>query len=257
MTTATTMTPKRNAVRWAPATVRWGVYPAMTANPERHPRFRRRSEADLYEMDELDLVHYVRDAKSAHQDDQARLAVHMLLFKHERRMRHRVAIRMPEHLAHHADVAAEWVLERVSRSALKLGFEGRSVGEWVNWWGTAIDRQCISFWRTAQGQSLEREQSLPSEQAGEDDAAPDTLGEPLDVERLLAQACYSGVVQAVLAGIENPMHVEVLRLAFWDDLESSEVARRCETTAANVDQIKSRFKKVLKQECQRRGVTEP
>lgn len=257
MTRAMTMAPKRSAVRWAPVTIRSGLHPAMTVSPEPHLRFRRRSEAELYEMDELALVEYVQNAKAAHQDDQARLAVHMLLFKHERRMRHRVAIRMPQHLAHHADIAAEWVLERVSRSALKLAFAGQSVGEWVNWWGTAIDRQCISFWRTAQGQSLEREQSLASEHVGEDDAAPDTLGEPLDVERLLAQACYSDIVQAVLAAIHNPMHVEVLRLAFWDDLESAEVARRCETTASNVDQIKSRFKKELKQECQRRAVTEP
>lgn len=228
----------------------------MTARPEPHPSFRWRSEAELYEMDDLGLVQHVHNAKAAGQDDQARLATHMLLFKHERRMRHRVAVRMPDHLAHHAESAAEWVLERVSRSALKLGFEGQSVGEWVNWWGRAIDRQCISFWRTAEGQSLERQQALASEHAGDDDTAADTLGEPLDVERLVAQACYSEIVQAVLGRMRNPMHMQAIRLAFWDDLESSEVARRCGTTAANVDQIKSRFKKDLTQECRRRGVTE-
>ena len=207
-------------------------------------------------MDELGLVEHVHDAKAAGHSDQARLAMHMLLFKHERRMRRRVAIRMPDHLAHHADTTADWVLERVSRSALKLGFQGRSLGEWVNWWGKAIDRQCISFWRTAEGQSLERQQPLPSEHVGENVAAVDTLGEPLDVERLLTQACYSQIVQAVLGRIQNPMHARAVRLAFWDDLESAEVARRCQTTAANVDQIKTRFKKEVREECLRRGVTE-
>src|SRR4051794_15878276 len=238
MPTAVSIPAQRLVVRWKPATLRWAAHPAMTARPEPPPRFRPRSEAELYELDELGLVEHVHDAKAAGHDDQARLAMHMLLFKHERRMRHRVAIRMPDHLAHHADTAADWVLERVSRSALKFGFEGRSLGEWVNWWGTAIDRQCVSFWRTAQGQSLERQQPLASERVGEDDAAFDTQGEPLDIDRLLAQACYSEIIQAVLESVQNPMHARAIRLAFWDDLESAEVARRCETTGANVDQIK-------------------
>lgn len=257
MTAAILTAPKRDVARFAPAPVRWSAHPAMPSRPSTQPRFLRRSEAELYEMDELALVEYVRDAKAALQDDQAKLAVHMLLFKHERRMRYRVAIRTPDHLAHHADVVADWVLERVSRSALKLGFEGQSVGEWVNWWGTAIDRQCISFWRTARGQSLEHEQPLSSEHAGEEGAPPDKLGVPLDVDRLLAQVSYSGIVQTALAAVQNSMHVQAIRLAFWDDLESAEVARRCDTTAQNVDQIKARFKRTLRQECRRRGVNEP
>ena len=206
-------------------------------------------------MDELQLLREVADARADGRLDDARLAIHMLLYKHDARMRRRVALRLPDHLAHHADTVADWVLERVMRSALKLDLQGTSVGEWVNWWSTAIDRQVISFWRTRQGQALERQDPLPSEHAGEDDATPDRLGEDLDVDGFLTRRSYGEIVQAVLDGIANPMHVTVVKLAFWEDLPSGEVAKRCQTTAVNVDQIKTRFRRDVRQECLRRGVT--
>jgi DNA-directed RNA polymerase specialized sigma24 family protein len=229
----------------------------MSSSPtsRRPSRFRARSEAELYAMDELGLIRYVADAKSDGNRDQAELGVHMLLYKHERRMRRRVALRLPERLVHHADTVSEWVLERVMRSALRLEFEGSSVGEWVNWWGRAIDRQVISFWRTTQGQALERQDPLPSEHVGEDHGVPDRLGEELEIERLLAQTCYAEIVQTVLERMANRLHLDVVRAAFWDDLPSGEVAERCGTTAGNVDQIKTRFRRDVRDECIRRGVS--
>src|SRR4051794_33517043 len=75
------------------------------------------SEAELYEMDELQLLREVTDARADGRLEDARLAIHMLLFKHDARMRRRVALRLPDHLAHHADTVSDWVLERVMRSA--------------------------------------------------------------------------------------------------------------------------------------------
>jgi hypothetical protein len=48
----------------------------------------------------------------------------VLLWLHEDRMRNRVRLRLPPHLRHHDETVAEWVLERVTRSALKLPLEG-------------------------------------------------------------------------------------------------------------------------------------
>ena len=213
--------------------------------------FLPRSEAELYAMDDGALVRHVAAARAAGRVDQGRTATHMLLFKHERAMRSRVRLRIPRHLAHHADVAGDWVLERVLRSALTLPLEGRSAGEWVKWWHTVVDRQVVSFWRSSLGRSLERQVALASER----EDAVDAIGEDLDVDALLARACYSDIVSAALAKVENPMHVAVLHAALWDDRASADVAAEHSTGADNVDQIKRRFRIAVREECERRGVT--
>jgi DNA-directed RNA polymerase specialized sigma24 family protein len=77
--------------------------------------------------------------------------------------------------------------------------------------------------------------ALPSEL----DDRIDTLGEDLDVERLVSHVCCEEIVQAALAAMDNEMHREVVRLAFWEDLKSADVAATCGTNAVNVDRIKS------------------
>jgi DNA-directed RNA polymerase specialized sigma24 family protein len=224
----------------------------MTSQLDPSNQFTSRSEIELYDLDELGLVLHVRDAKLAGDTRQAELAVYILLFKHERRMQRRVATRLPDALAHHADVVADWVLKRIARSALKLAFEGTSVGEWVKWWQTAVDRQVISFLRSKEGKGLAIQVALPSEL----DDQVDTLGEELDVERLVNQLCYEEIVQAALAGMDNDLHREIVQLAFWEDQTSADVAASCGTSAVNVDKIKSRFRERVREECARRGVTE-
>jgi DNA-directed RNA polymerase specialized sigma24 family protein len=55
--------------------------------------------------------------------------------------------------------------------------------------------------------------------------------------------------------MDNPMHVAVVRAAYWEDLESKVIAEQHDTTAANVDQIKKRFRESLRAECERRGIS--
>ena len=183
-------------------------------------------------------------------------ATFILLYLHEERIRNRVRLRIPRHLQHHADTVADWVLERVTRSALKLPLRGESVGEWVNWWKEAVRRQVISFWRSAQGKALEREAALPSERRDDDDGPADTLGVELDVDRLLAQACYDEVIDVALANL-GERNRAIVRAAFWDDRPSKDVADEMGTSANNVDQIKSRFRDAVRAECERRGLTGP
>jgi hypothetical protein len=208
-------------------------------------------------MPDEELIRYIAAAKAAGAMTDAVTATHLLLWLHEERMRNRVRLRLPRHLQHHAETVAEWVLERVTRSALGLPLKGSSVGEWVNWWGSAIDRQVISFWRSKQGQSLEEEARLPSEHEGEEDAPPDRLGVDFDTDRVLARALYGQIVNAVLQSMDNAEHVAILRRAIWDDQPSKTVAEEFGTSAMNVDQIKTRFKRLVREECERRGVTGP
>jgi len=172
-------------------------------------------------------------------------------------MRARVALRLPDHLAHHADTVAEWVLERVMRSALKLPLEGEHPGQWVNWWGTAIDRKVISFWRSVQGQALETETDLPSEHEGEEGKRPDRLGEELDVDALVSRLSYGEIVHSVLDSMDNQTHAAIVRAAYSGEPSSAEVADEFATTAQNVDQVKRRFRQELRAECDRLGITEP
>ena len=128
------------------------------------------TDAELFALEDNELVVYIARAKEAGNLDRAVAATHILLYKHEDRMRDRVALRLPEHLWRHRETVADWVLRKVARSALMLPLEGESIGEWVSWWTTAINRQVISFWRSRQGQALEAEVAFPEEHEGEEDA---------------------------------------------------------------------------------------
>jgi hypothetical protein len=258
----TTAPPPRSATP-LPAPLRFGAQPAALLAAR--PRFVRlamafvpRSEPELAAMPDEQLVRYVAGAKRAGATDHATTGTFMLLYRHEPRMRNRVRARLPRHLAHHADTVADRVLERVTKSALTLAFRGGSVGEWVRWWTVAIDRQYVSFFRTREGKALEREAPLPSERQGEDDEAPpDRLGVDLDVDALLSRTMGAEIVQSVLDAMDNPEHVAILRRAIWDDQASKLVADEFGTTDMNVDQIKTRFKRDLRAECERRGWDEP
>jgi hypothetical protein len=222
------------------------VSPRPTPTPE-----------ELFAAAEEVLLRQIAAAKEAGDRELAETAMHVLLYKHETRMRRRVGLRLPEHLAHHEDTVATWVLERVMRSALKLDFKGESVGEWVNWYGAVIKLQVISFFRTAQGQAIEQESAVVVGARGENNPVP--TYEPVtehDLDRTVAQLCHAGVVQDVLAAIENPMHVAVIHAAVFDDRTSADIAAEHATSANNVDRIKTRFREALREELLRRGVAE-
>lgn len=210
------------------------------------------SELAALEDDAL-LAHAVR-ARRAREADQERLVHWVLWDRHARAMRRRVQLRIPEHLQHHLDTVFEWVGVKVIQTALRLQFDGTSPGEWTRYWQQAVDRQVISFWRTAQGQALEAQTALPSEHT-DDESPPDRLGVPLDVDRLVAAAAHHAIIEDVLAAMDNPKHVQVVRLAFFADLASADVAARTGESVANVDQIKSRFRQALRAALVARGIT--
>lgn len=216
------------------------------------------TDAELFALKDYELVAYIAKTKRAGNRERAVAATHILLYKHEDRMRQRVALRLPEHLWHHAVTVADWVLEKVARSALTLPLEGESIGEWVNWWTRAVNRQVISFWRSRQGQALEAEVELPEEPERVENKGrrrrPNELGEDFDVDALLSELVRDQVITRVLNGMTNEKHVAIIEAAIFENLPSKEVASRFDTSDDNVDKIKSRFKERLKEEFQSRGI---
>jgi hypothetical protein len=220
------------------------------------------SDAELVALGDEELVAYIARARRAGNGDSAVSATHILLYRHEERMRSRIALRLPEHLWHHRDTVAEWVLERVARSALRLNFEGETIGEWISWWTTAINLKVISFWRSAQGQALEAETELPSEAADETSnrpprRQPSELTSELDVEALCTRLVSGDVVERVLRQTRNPTHRRIIRDGELLRGPSKVVAARHGTTPNNVDQIRRRFRTKLAEELRREGIDQP
>jgi hypothetical protein len=96
----------------------------MSASPEQRQTFAAHTESELFALEPDTLLRYVAEARRAGRLDDARTAMHMLLFREEERMRSRVRLHLPRHLQHHAETVADWVMERVMRSALKLTLRG-------------------------------------------------------------------------------------------------------------------------------------
>lgn len=244
--------------RSATLALRWRSHSAGPAahrrRPDCRPIFTPRTEAQLYALTDDDLVRYIAEAKRADARDAAITAMHLLLYKREGWMRNEVGKHMPRHLAHHQDVVADWVIDRVTRQLLKLPLRGESAGEFVNYCKRAISKRWIDFFRTTQGKTLEREAILPSERQGEDGAPVDRLGEDLDVDALADRLDLLAITDRALASMTNPDHVAIVRRRLFDDQPSRQVAEEFGTSPDNVDQIASRFRKTVRAECEAQGV---
>ena len=216
--------------------------------------FIAKTEHQLAEMSDEELVRYVAEAKRAKQPSHAKTGTFMLLYRHESRMRRRVQAQLPTFLGHLSDTVEDFVLARVWESALKLPVKGESVGEWVNWWKTAVGRQVISFWRSRQGQALESETEWPSER---EDAGgkrrPDPIGREMDVDSVLDSVEYAAAIDAVLE-TRSERDRKIIAAAIFEDRPSKDVGNDFDETPVNVDKIKSRFRLDLRAELDRRGL---
>lgn len=181
----------------------------------------------------------------------------LLLHRHEKRIRRKVQAQLPSFLSHHSETIEEWVLEKVWASALKLPLKGESAGEWTNWWKTVATRQVVSFWRSKQGQALEREIEWPDQRTSGDHDSPgaDTVGEDLDIDALALSLDYRGAIDAALQQLSDK-HRAIVEAAYFEDRPSKDVGAEFGETDANVDQIKKRFREALRAELLARGVWE-
>lgn len=246
--------PARNSIAWGPAL---SAMSALRPLPSSRP-FVPRTDAELSALPDDELVAYVARAKRCRATEQARTAVFLLLYRHEKRMRAKLRAQLPAFLSHHAETIEEWVLGKVWESALKLPLKGESPGEWTNWWKTVVTRQVISFWRSKQGQALEQEIEWPDQRvAGDDEGSTgaDTVGEDFDIDSLALSLDYRAAITAALDTLSDT-HRAIVEAAYFEDRPSKDVGAEVGETHDNVDQIKKRFREVLRAELVSRGVWE-
>ncbi|MEJ7784894.1 MAG: sigma factor-like helix-turn-helix DNA-binding protein [Solirubrobacteraceae bacterium] len=229
---------------------------ALRPPPSSRP-FVPRTDAELSELPDDELVAYVARAKKSKAEEHARTAMFLLLYRHEKRMRGKVRARLPAFLSHHSETIEEWVLANVWESALKLPLKGDSPGEWTNWWKQVVTRQVVSFWRSKQGQALEKEIEWPDQRAGGDEGSngEDTVGADFDIDALALSLDYRAAIGTALDTLSEK-HRAIVQEAYLADRPSKDVGAEFDETYDNVDQIKKRFRDALRAELVARGVWE-
>ena len=190
--------------------------------------FRRKSEQDVAQLSEDELVAYLLAARRAGDVEASGLAVAMLVWGLMENVRYRVAMKVPKE-------RIEEVAESVLLSALASAFDGSSVGEFRTWLGVIVRRRIADFHRDPKRDV--RLVPLPTEHLEQDEIwghepSVEFEGEAVDAQRAVDEA-YGG---------RNEKHRLVIDLYIFDDLPAAEVAAQAETSEANVHKIAQRFR---------------
>jgi DNA-directed RNA polymerase specialized sigma24 family protein len=127
-------------------------------------------------------------------------------------------------------------------AAIASAFDGRSVGEFVNWLHRIVDRRGIADYHRRKEGKPEHE-LLPTEHLGEDEVWGDEpsegfAGDTVDARNALRRAL----------GELRPDHCEVLELYLFGPCSAREAAERVPGMSEdNVHQIASRFERRFKE----------
>ena len=195
--------------------------------------FRELPEHELNRLDDDALVAYGRAARAAGEPQAARAALAILIWGLEGLVRHRIALRTPQH-------AVDELTREVLVRAVGAAFDGRSVGEFRSWLNTIVQRTVADWYRTRERRV--QETPLPEEHDGDEvwSAASRVEDETGAVELRM-------VVDEVIATLPDA-HREVIDLYVFDGFTASEVCARISSMSeANVHQIASRFRGALRE----------
>lgn len=189
--------------------------------------FRELREHELTKLSDEDLIAYVVGARAAGRTDTMTTAVRILAHGYHSIVEMRVRLKVPTE--HVAEVTDDAIL-----SAMRAAFDGQSVGEFKSWLHTITQRRIADFHRGRES----KPDTVPLPSTGDDDSWRDELavefeGVSIDAERAIDTAM----------GELSDAHAEAVDLNVFEDLPAGEVARRLDLTEANVHQIKSRFKR--------------
>jgi RNA polymerase sigma factor (sigma-70 family) len=202
--------------------------------------FKLLSDLELNRLSDEEVVAYVVAAREA--DDAAAIATAMRVLVYGRMafVETMVARRVPEH-------AVDGVASEAMIQAMRAVFEGESVGEFVNLLKRVTKARIADYWRS-RGRHGREEATLDSDR---EDRRRRELPDPAEeVEAVPLRT----VIDQLMAELPEH-HRAAIDVAIFDDQSSGDAARivnerfpdRGEPmTAANVDQIKSRFRKALK-----------
>lgn len=193
--------------------------------------FRPRSEHELQELSDDELIEYIRKARAAGELAQGRIALQILVFGHWDMVAARLRMKLPAHAVE--DTAGE-----VIASAITSTFSGQSVGEFRSWLTTILRRKIVDYYRergrTIQADPLEGERD---DQPTIQPLSPDDAGY---VETQL-------VIESVLAELRDD-HRRVVELVVFQALSAEEACAKVDgMTPDNAYQIVRRFRKRLRE----------
>jgi DNA-directed RNA polymerase specialized sigma24 family protein len=200
------------------------------------PNFRPLQDHHLDRLEDDPLIEYLRQARAKGELGEVERAVARLAYGYLATIRRRVSLRIP-------DERVEEVAWEVIESALRSVFDGSSQGEFRSWMGTIIQRRVADFWKKHAGDPklvpLVGEHQRENDVWGEEPAVEGPDPTQIDVRDAIEQA---------LTEIEREDHRRVIEEAIFNDRASAEVAAEIDgMTPANVDQIKSRFRKRVRE----------
>lgn len=193
--------------------------------------FRELREHQLSDLSDERLVAYIGRTRAAGRTETMTAAVRVLAFGYWEIIEMRVRLKVP----------SEDVLEVTTsalESALKAAFDGESTGEFRSWLHTITNRRIADYHRAKEG----KPQIVPLPEPGDEgswgeEPSAEFEGVSIDAERAIAIAMSE----------MSDVHGQAVDLNVFEDLPAREVAERLRLTEANVHQIKSRFKKRVRE----------
>ncbi len=193
--------------------------------------FRPLREHELSELSDDRLAAYIIKARTAGRAEAMTTAVRVLAFGYWEIIEMRVRLKVP----------SEDVLEVTTtalESAMKAAFDGESTGEFRSWLHTITNRRVADYHRAKEG----KPQIVPLPEPGGEDSwggepAAEFEGVAIDAERAIATAISE----------LGETHAEAIDLNVFEDRPAGEVAESLGLSEANVHQIKSRFKKRVRE----------
>lgn len=187
----------------------------------------------LQQLDDEQLIAYIRDARDHDQRPAARRGLMILVYGYEPDVKRRVKLKV-------APEAVDDVTHDALVKAIAAAFDGTSIGEFRSWLHTIVDRTIADDYRRKKRRP--KEAILPTEHTGEGEvwgAEPFEDSEAGAVELRM-------IVEEVLATF-NEKHKMVIELHVFGALTAGEVCDRIEgMTDDNVAQIASRFRAKLR-----------
>lgn len=211
---------------------------------------RRRTRWELEGLDEASLFGYLAQAQRREEIEAVADVNRILVVRYQGFVRSRVLLRVGDLPNDVIDV----IVQNVLLDMLKPGFRGTSAGEYVNRIKTIVTGKIADHFRKAMPRT-EHESPLvapPDPGEGEYRDLLDRAGEERR-DRIEDRLDQQRLVHEELARLreQNAVHADVAERVTLDDADPQLIADELGLTRENVDQIKSRFKKQLRERLQR------
>lgn len=205
-------------------------------------KFRAKSEHELSHLSDDDLVAYLVAARGAGQEGEVRTAAGILVWR-----RHQVLLALVR-LKVDDDRDVEDIVQQILEDAIKAAFNGEHAGEFFSLMKTIQERRVADFYA--------KRNRIPK-QAGSHEDGTGPLDDLADGEDLIAGSIAEAALDKVLDDYsERNRTVITMKM---DGHPAREIADRLGDglSAANVDQIFSRFRKEFRAAYYPENQTEP